>query len=428
MSLEKDLPKLLDAGIISEETAEKIRGFYQEQKGNSQSRMFMAFGILGALLVGLGIILIIAHNWDDLSRSTKTSLSFLPLILGQLACIWTLVKKSDSPAWREGSSTFLFFANGAAISLISQIYHVQGELDGFMFIWMLLCIPQIYLMRSSMTSLLCLIGITTFGVTSGYEWKHSMSPHYFWLLFASVLPHYYILIRKHKTGNFLILHHWFTPLALIITLGIVASRMEEYLLIAYTSLFGFYFLVGKHDLFKGQILRNNSYFVMGALGTLFMMFMMSFEDAWPGYYEYSTYLSEFYLSVEFYTALLISGAATYLLIQFKRSNEITSVLPLGASFLVFIPLFFLNIELPIGAILINIWVLALGIWIVRNGANKDHLGELNFGLVIIAILITCRFFDTDLSFVMRGILFLLVGIGFFGTNYWMLKKRKADEK
>ena len=39
----------------------------------------------------------------------------------------------------------------------------------------------------------------------------------------------------------------------------------------------------------------------------------------------------------------------------------------------------------------------------------------------------CRFFDTNMSFVIRGLLFVAVGVGFFITNYVMLKKQKARE-
>ncbi|MEM6542707.1 MAG: DUF2157 domain-containing protein, partial [Bacteroidota bacterium] len=61
------------------------------------------------------------------------------------------------------------------------------------------------------------------------------------------------------------------------------------------------------------------------------------------------------------------------------------------------------------------------------GAKQDHLGILNYGLLILTALVVCRFFDTDLSFVVRGIMFVSVGAGFFVANYLMLKKRKANE-
>jgi hypothetical protein len=72
----------------------------------------------------------------------------------------------------------------------------------------------------------------------------------------------------------------------------------------------------------------------------------------------------------------------------------------------------------------NLAVLATGIGFIYKGINQSHFGLLNFGLLIIAILTTCRFFDTDMSFAIRGLLFVLVGIGFFAANYFLAKKKK----
>ena len=58
MNMIKDIPELVKAEVISEETADKIRNFYRNIRGQSTNRLFIVFGILG----GLGIILIIAHN------------------------------------------------------------------------------------------------------------------------------------------------------------------------------------------------------------------------------------------------------------------------------------------------------------------------------------------------------------------------------
>ncbi len=42
------------------------------------------------------------------------------------------------------------------------------------------------------------------------------------------------------------------------------------------------------------------------------------------------------------------------------------------------------------------------------------------------MLIACRFFDTEISFVIRGLLFVVIGIGFFGANYLMHKKQQKQ--
>lgn len=80
----------------------------------------------------------------------------------------------------------------------------------------------------------------------------------------------------------------------------------------------------------------------------------------------------------------------------------------------------------VSQLLINLLILTLAVHTIRDGAQRNHLGILNYGLLIITALILCRFFDTDFSFVVRGLLFISVGVGFFATNYYMIQKRKKQ--
>jgi uncharacterized membrane protein len=140
----KDLPDLIAANVITEDTAQRIRTFYQQKEDHAPNRLVIVFGILGALLVGLGIILIIAHNWDTLGKVPKLGIALSPLLIGQAVCAFVLFKKSDSTAWREGAATFLFLAIAASISIVSQVYNIEGTLHGFLFLWMVLALPVIY--------------------------------------------------------------------------------------------------------------------------------------------------------------------------------------------------------------------------------------------------------------------------------------------
>ena len=149
-----ELQELLNAKVVTAETAEKIRDYFHQKKEENHNRLSSVFGILGAILVGLGIILVFAHNWDNLSRLTKIILSFLPLLIGQLLCGYSLLKKSESTVWKETSSVFLFFAIGASISLVAQVYNIPGDINSFIIAWMLLSLPLVYLLQSSIVSLL----------------------------------------------------------------------------------------------------------------------------------------------------------------------------------------------------------------------------------------------------------------------------------
>jgi len=122
---------------------------------------------------------------------------------------------------------------------------------------------------------------------------------------------------------------------------------------------------------------------------------------------------------------VLSIVAGGLLLWHIRSHSISKLQPLAPVFAVFILIYIIGSYSSVAILLINVLILVIGLAITRNGAQQDHLGILNYGLLIITALALCRFFDERLSFILRGTLFVLVGIGFFLANYQMLKKRRA---
>ena len=104
----KELSDLVNAQVITDETAEKIKSYYSGQVSHSTNRLFIVFGILGALLVGMGIVLIIAHNWDILPKVVKLATGLLPLLIGQIIAGVLIFKKSDNRTFRESHRCFSF--------------------------------------------------------------------------------------------------------------------------------------------------------------------------------------------------------------------------------------------------------------------------------------------------------------------------------
>ncbi|QNF32075.1 DUF2157 domain-containing protein [Adhaeribacter swui] len=427
MRLLKDLPELLDAEVITPETADRIRDYYKSKNTSSANPLLVVFGILGALLIGLGIILILAHNWDELSRITKTLLAFLPLLIGQVLCGYGLIKKQVGTAYRESAATFLFLAVGASIALVSQIYNIPGGTGTFLLTWMLLGLPLVYIMPSSVVSLLYICGITYYAAELGYWSYKSPPPYLYWLLLMGILSHYYQLYRRKPTGNFIIFHHWLIPASVTVALGTVAQKADELLFIAYFSLFGAFYLFGNLIFLKTQKLKNNGYKVIGALGTVALLLALSFNWFWESLIKQAFSVNQLINAPEFYASVLTSLAATGLFYAYLKNKPISRLQPIAPAFLLFIFLFLLGLFSPVAVVLVNIYILLIGVLIVKDGARQNHLGLLNLGLLLISALVICRFFDTDLSFVIRGILFVSVGLGFFLANYGLLKKRKNHE-
>lgn len=417
MGLKNDIQELIKSEVIDQITADKIQAYYDAKKQQSGNQLIIAFSLLGAILVGLGIILIVAHNWDDFPKSIKTLFAFVPLVIGQVACLFVLFKKSESVAWREGSGSFLFFAVATSISLVAQIYNIPGGTGSFLFTWMLLCFPLIYLMRSSMVSLLYLIGTTAFGVYVGYG---SSEDYRYFLMLALALPHYVQLIKNGK-GNFLLFHHIAIGLSLTIMLGSLANESEPLIFVAYMALLGLFIQISKTSYFRSENPLTNAYQLLGFCGTMYIMYLLSFDWFW--FEDFNRNIS--LLSVEGFVSILLISANIWLMMIRKKDWPFDLV---EMVFLVFALLFFIKLNEAIPIVLINLLTLGIGIQTAWRGSRADHLGIVNLGLIIVAILVTCRFFDSDLSFVSRGILFVLVGVGFFGANYWMVKKRRANDQ
>jgi uncharacterized membrane protein len=422
----KELPDLIQAQVITEETAQRIKDYYDHQPGQSANRLFIVFGILGSLLVGMGIVLIIAHNWDALSKIAKLAVGFLPLLIGQGVSGYVIVKKANERAWREGAAVFLFFAIAISISIVSQVYNIEGDLGGFLFIWMCLALPVAYVLQSSVASLLFIFGITWYACEVGYfNYPYSHSPHY-WILLLLILPFYYLeFIRKNLKNNFYYFHSWLLVLSLTICLGLFADQAEETILIAYMSLFSAFILMSQLKIFETGRVLTNAFLVVGSLGIIVLLLALSFDWYWDELSDGSlnAVLGRSESIVSIVLLLLCTGLLLHLL-KSKHLNEINSK---SFAFIVFVILFFVGLSSPwLSQLLINVLILVLAIHTIRDGAQRNHLGILNYGLLILTALITCRFFDTDFSFVVRGLLFILIGIGFFGANYYMIKKRKKQ--
>lgn len=420
--IKNDINELVEQQVISKDIASQIEGYYKSKQDNSPNKLFIVFGVLGSLLIGLGIILILAHNWDNFSRSIKTIFAFLPLVIGQLFVGYSILK-NKSKTWKEASGTFLFFAVGASIAMISQIYNIPGDITSYLLTWIVLCLPLIYLLKSNALAILHIVFATNYACEYGYSFGASKEPWLYLILLALAVPFYLKLLKERPKANITSIFNWLFPLSLVITLGTFVGTGEQFGFLMYVLFFGLLYNIGKIPFFDDQKLRRNGYLVIGSLGTIITLLIVSFRWFWKFSFKSSVFeLQEFYISV--FLFIITVGLLVYMNINkwLKDFNLFQYV------FILFSIIFLLGFTDDVfPTVLVNILVLGLGLMTVKIGTDQFHFGILNYGLLIITALVVCRFFDTDMSFVLRGLLFVAVGIGFFVTNYIMLKKPKAKE-
>src|SRR6185369_15508307 len=100
-----ELPELVTSGVLSRETADALRQHYSSQPPGEPRRIgFILSAILGSLLIGAGVILLVAHNWDFLSRPVRCAIAFTPLVLSQALAIFVLLRRNGSAPWSESAA------------------------------------------------------------------------------------------------------------------------------------------------------------------------------------------------------------------------------------------------------------------------------------------------------------------------------------
>lgn len=420
------LPELISENVITSETAEKIRSYYDDQPGKAGNRLFIVFGILGALLVGMGIVLILAHNWDQLGKPARLVIGLTPMVIGQGLCCYLLLKRSGNAAWSEGASVFLFLAVAVSIAVVSQVYNLEGSLGSFLLIWMWLVLPIAYVMRSSVSALLFIAGITWYACEAGYFTyrPHTDGVPMYWLLLALTLPFYYFhFLARGIRNNFFHLHTWAYVISLTVCLGVLTDQTGELIFIAYLCLFSAFVSMSHFSAFETLRTLASPFLVVGSLGVISLLLSASFDFYWE---EVSSLdWSEIYRVSEFPTLIVLLLLASILLYRAFVLKGYQNLNSKASAYLFFSLLVLVGAFSPVSAqLLTNLLILVFSIHTIYAGANRDHLGILNYGLCILTALVLCRFFDTDLSFVIRGLLFIGVGVGFFLTNYYAIRKRK----
>jgi uncharacterized membrane protein len=394
---------------------------------------------LGSALVAAGIILLIAHNWDELSRAMRTAIAFLPLLIAQALVVFTLMRRNESHPWREAAAIFDVAAVATAISLISQTFQVQGTFAEFMRTWLLLSIPIVYLLRTTLGAIAYVIGSVLWLFARWGIFSSQGNPMLFWLLLMLVIPYVAIRFRRvhdsRETATLVII----LALAALVGVGATADFADANVGgIAYAGLATAIYLCGiKFFLRQGG--RLHPLAIVGGIAIGIVAIVLSFEASWHMTYQVTwpprTWPANLAVAVELLFPVAALCLASFDVLRRRAEFSLSAaLLPIVAAVAWAIANLcrFPNERFQstrcsfAAATVVNCYALWLGIDILARGIRTNSIARANFGLLLIAALAICRFFDSDLSFVTRGIGFIIVGLGFLVANVLLFKRRTAS--
>jgi len=424
--LYRELSDLIAKGILSQESADKLRQHYGEVKSTTKTTaMLIILGTLGSLLIGLGIILLLAHNWEQFSRFTRAVISFLPLVLGQYLALWVLQKKPQSGALKEGAATFLSLMVGASISLISQTYNFPADASTFILAWMFLIIPITYLMQASIPAAIYLIGIT---IWSGIQSNDPVKAILFWPLAAIVLPHFIWALRQKIYALRTTILSFVAMVCILFGASFSLGRTWPCAwVIIFSSLYSIFYSLGWLKVNGATTNWQRPLRLVGALGLFILTLTFTFRHFWLSlgsfcHLDKSRVFGIGVLLDYMLTIAIIATAIALFYYNLKRKNSMVALftaVPLLAiiTYMIKDPTVFFTL------LIFNVYLLTLCIRQITTGFRNNNLSVVNTGMLMLAILIMARFFDSDINFVMKGLAFIVIGIGFLAVNFKLARRQ-----
>jgi len=154
----------VEEGLVSAEQAEAIRSRYVgRERSRRRDRFVRALAFVGAVGVGLGVILFFAANWDGIPEFVR-----LALLLGGIVGLYAAGDRLTGSRPRIGEALLLLgcLLFGASLFLVGQMFNVSTHDPLAFLVWAAAATAGAVLFRSQAFAALAVV---TFGAWMGYE-------------------------------------------------------------------------------------------------------------------------------------------------------------------------------------------------------------------------------------------------------------------
>ena len=167
-----DLPRWRDQGWVTSENAAAIMASVEGRR--SMLGLSAIVAVMGAVLLGLGVLAFVAANWEQMPRIGR----FLLLVAAMAAAYATagVLRGRSLPALADAALLLAGLIFAAAIALVGQSYHLAGEFADAVLLWLLGCFAAALLTGSATTTVLILAGTCYWSWVSTID--NGIAPHW----------------------------------------------------------------------------------------------------------------------------------------------------------------------------------------------------------------------------------------------------------
>ncbi len=425
--LTSQLPKWIEDKIVDESQAKNILNQYEQIDSINLGRLI--FSAIGALMIGLGIILFFAYNWQEMHRFVKLAVIFSFVIAANAGAIWFDSPSRKNRAASEGLAILGTMLFGGAIWLISQIYHIDEHYPNAFWLWGSAAVAMGWARKSSVQ---CLAGIVLLSVWGGFEILDYQQVFHFspwWILFGTTTLAWHMKSRGLlfiSIVSFLFL--WFfsaikpldeTLAYFILAMSIVIAQIGINLERVKNTWREFRFAIAMPGFFI----------------YLCAVYALTFTDLWgtKRFFEaYQNSMQASYFWIAFFIGLLVPIFSLLPLMIWKNSTA-TDKAHAG------LMLFVLCLAFGVGpghidfsrwflALIMNLVFLAHCSMFILHGSHQQRGWEVSIGCFGFALLVFTRYTDLFESLLSRSLVFVILGASIFLVGNFYSKQKKLPPK
>lgn len=419
--LVSELETWVREGILDESQAAAIRCRYPtpEQAGNWGRLVFAAFG---AVLIGLGVILLFAYNWDKMHKFAKLAIVFFALIATHGAAL--VVKRTATRETLHVLGTMFF---GAGIWLVAQVYHINEHYPTAFLVWGLGALSLAWVLPSLPQALMAAF---LFVLWNGFEafGFHSPSHAAPALVLLGVLPLAWVLRSRvlmsaglaaflltlffnlQRANVNIVIPVFLSVAAALIAAGLILKRRER-----------------APELTQSCFFFGNSLYVI-------LVYILTFRGAREAF----LFLPREQAPGRWFIFFLVIAAGLWIAV-FWPFRDIRERLAEGirwdyvaipVALVVYALQFFgiLNLQGFLAAAPYNLLILFSAIMLMQRGFRTLHFRSAIMGSILLSALAIARYTDLFQSLLARAAVFLVVGGMMLGVGIFFARARKEQRE
>ena len=429
----QELEQWLAEGLINDEQAVQIRARY-DLSDQSLPWARIIFSSLGAILIGLGLILLFAYNWQQMHKFAKLAVVLIALLSVHSLALWYRRENSRYPALGEGLHVLGTVFFGAGIWLIAQIYHIDEHYPTAFLVWGLGALALAWALPSAVHGIIASVLLVIWHGNETFEFSNTN--HSAWLLFAGGLLPLTYWLRSRPLLLVVLGSIYFVLFSTLVTFN--DELLLPVLMCFSISLLALRLLFAESD--HEHFNQSAALFsLFGYCGYFGLIYALSFTDVFEELLDLTlpTTIDKLYFAV---FALLALGLWLYVLFrigQIRQSmHAVSEWLQYGLIFSVFILTLLISASAALipasqlhnylvwpATILFNVALFIHGCLFIINGSWQGNAIKTAVGCLLVAVIVVSRYIDLFDSLLLRSLAFFIVGaIIFAAGNFYARHK------